>query len=150
MQPFRGRSARPSEQRLPPIYNAAVVARAIARCIDRLKPNAEASLNLWSIDRLRSPRLARLLGLLGLLIGVLPAAALAAGALRLDVPGMIEVALLQSVWNTVSACCSSGESFSTPAPHWVRVRTSSTARMAPQSIRSVKVRVEDFPNSIAF
>jgi hypothetical protein len=58
-----------------------------------------AGVVLWSIDLLRSPGLVRLLGILGLLIGVLPAAALAAGALRLDVPGMTLVALLQSVWN---------------------------------------------------
>jgi hypothetical protein len=54
---------------------------------------------LWSIDLLRSPKLARLIGILGLLIGLLPAAALAYGVLRLDVPGMTQVVLLQSIWN---------------------------------------------------
>jgi hypothetical protein len=58
-----------------------------------------AGIVLWSIDLLRSRQLARLLGVFGLLIGLLPAAALAFGALRLDVPGMTQVVLLQSVWN---------------------------------------------------
>jgi hypothetical protein len=54
---------------------------------------------LWSLDLLRSPRLARLLGIFGLLIGLLPAGALALGALHLNVHGMTQVVLLQSVWN---------------------------------------------------
>jgi hypothetical protein len=48
---------------------------------------------------LRSPQLPRLLGTLGLLIGLLQAAALAMGVLHLDVHGMTQVVLLQSVWN---------------------------------------------------
>jgi hypothetical protein len=35
----------------------------------------------------------------GLLVGLLPAATLALGALHLNVPGMTQVVLLQSVWN---------------------------------------------------
>jgi hypothetical protein len=58
-----------------------------------------AGILLWSIDLLRSPRLGRVLGMLGILIGLLPAAALALGALKLNVPGMTQVVLLQSVWN---------------------------------------------------
>ncbi len=58
-----------------------------------------AGIVLWTIDLLRSRQLARLLGVFGLLIGLLPAAALAFGTLRLDVPGMTQVVLLQSVWN---------------------------------------------------
>lgn len=54
---------------------------------------------LWSLDLLRSPKLARLLGSIGLLIGLLPAAALVIGALHLNVQGMTQVILLQSVWN---------------------------------------------------
>ena len=54
---------------------------------------------LWSLDLLRSPQLARHLGMFGLLIGLLPLAALAFGALHLNVHGMTLVVLLQSVWN---------------------------------------------------
>ena len=54
----------------------------------------------WSLDLWRGPRLARLLGMFGLLVGLLPPAALALGALHLDVPGMTQVVLLQMVWNT--------------------------------------------------
>jgi hypothetical protein len=53
----------------------------------------------WSLDLLRGPRLARLVAMFGLLVGLLPAATLALGALHLSVPGMTQVVLLQSVWN---------------------------------------------------
>ena len=53
----------------------------------------------WSLDLLRGPRLARLLAMFGLLVGLFPAATLALGALHLNVPGMTQVVLLQSVWN---------------------------------------------------
>jgi hypothetical protein len=53
----------------------------------------------WSIDLLRGPRLAWLVGIFGLLIGLVPAAALVLGVLHLDVHGMTGVVLLQSVWN---------------------------------------------------
>jgi hypothetical protein len=58
-----------------------------------------AGIILWSLDLFRGPRLARLLGILGLLVGLLPAATLALGALHLNVPGMTQVVLLQLVWN---------------------------------------------------
>ena len=53
----------------------------------------------WSVDLLLAPRLARPLAILGLLIGLVPAAALALGFLHLDVHGMTWVVLLQAVWN---------------------------------------------------
>lgn len=53
----------------------------------------------WSADLLLAPRIARPLAILGLLIGFVPAAALAMGLLHLDVQGMTWVVLLQAVWN---------------------------------------------------
>jgi hypothetical protein len=58
-----------------------------------------AGIVFWSLDLWRGPRLARLLGMFGLLVGLLPPAALAFGALHLNVPGMTQVVLLQLVWN---------------------------------------------------
>jgi hypothetical protein len=58
-----------------------------------------AGIIFWSLDLFRGPRLARLLGMFGLLVGLLPPAALTFGALHLNVPGMTQVVLLQLVWN---------------------------------------------------
>lgn len=58
-----------------------------------------AGILLWSLDLLRSPRLAWLVGIFGLLVGLLPAGALVLGALHLNVYGMSLVVLLQSAWN---------------------------------------------------
>jgi hypothetical protein len=52
----------------------------------------------WSIDLVRSRGFARVVGIFGLLIGLVPAAALVFGALHLNVTGMTQVVLLQSVW----------------------------------------------------
>ncbi len=53
----------------------------------------------WSVDLLLAPTLARPLAILGLSVGLVPAAALAMGFLHLDVQGMTWVVLLQAVWN---------------------------------------------------
>lgn len=62
-----------------------------------------AGICCWSVDFLRERGLLRVLGLLGLIVGILPAAALISGSLHLDVQGMSEVVWLQSVWNCAIA-----------------------------------------------
>ena len=58
-----------------------------------------AAIVLWSLDLLRGPHAVRWVGMLGLAVGVLPTVALVLGMLHLDVPGMLVVVLLQSLWN---------------------------------------------------
>ena len=53
---------------------------------------------LWSLDLLSGGRFARVLGVLGILIGSVTATALVSGTLRLDVHGMLLVVVLQSIW----------------------------------------------------
>jgi hypothetical protein len=54
---------------------------------------------LWSLDLLRGAGAVRLVGVLGLVVGLLPAAGLLLGLLHLNVQGMMQVVLLQSLWN---------------------------------------------------
>lgn len=58
-----------------------------------------AGILCWSIDLARERGGLRLLSLLGLLVGILPAVALIAGWLRLNVHGMSEVVWLWALWN---------------------------------------------------
>jgi hypothetical protein len=58
-----------------------------------------AGIAFWSLDLLRDSGVPRNVGILGLLVSVVPALALMFGLLRLDVPGMTAVLLLQAVWN---------------------------------------------------
>jgi hypothetical protein len=58
-----------------------------------------AGIAFWSVDLWRRESgWRRALGLVGFAVGALPAAALILGALHLNVQGMREVVLLQSVW----------------------------------------------------
>jgi hypothetical protein len=68
-------------------------------CANAATVAISAGIVFWSIDLLRERGLLRALGLLGLLAGLLPAAALISGSLRLDVHGMSEVVWLQALWN---------------------------------------------------
>jgi hypothetical protein len=54
---------------------------------------------LWSCALITGPLRERLIGALGLLVGVAPAIAILTGALRLEVPGMMLVTALLSAWN---------------------------------------------------
>ena len=58
-----------------------------------------AGIALWSIDLLRSAGLARWIGVLGCVIGLLPTVGLASGLLHLNVHGMGAVVLLQTCWS---------------------------------------------------
>jgi hypothetical protein len=58
-----------------------------------------AGIAFWSIGLLHSAGLARWIGALGCVIGLLPVAGLALGVLRLDVHGMGAVVLLQTLWS---------------------------------------------------
>ena len=58
-----------------------------------------AGILCWSIDLARERGGLRLLSLLGLLVGILPAVALISGWLRLNVHGMSEVVWLWALWN---------------------------------------------------
>ncbi len=62
-----------------------------------------AGILCWSIDLLRENGKLRAAGILGLPVGILPAAALISGSLRLNVHGMSEVVWLQSLWNVAIA-----------------------------------------------
>jgi len=57
-----------------------------------------AGIAAWSLDLLRGPWLGRVVGLIGILIGSLPAAALISGLLHLNVHGMMLVIVLQAAW----------------------------------------------------
>jgi hypothetical protein len=66
-----------------------------------------AGIAFWSIDLLRRDAgWRRGIGVAGIVIGVLPAAALILGALHLNVQGMSAVVMLQSLW-----CCGIGVVF---------------------------------------
>lgn len=62
-----------------------------------------AGIGLWSIDLLRDRGVLRAIGLVGLVVGVVPIAALLSGTIRLDVHGMGLVLLIESVWNLAIA-----------------------------------------------
>jgi hypothetical protein len=53
----------------------------------------------WSLNLVRDAGYARVLGIVGVLIGLSPAVALISGGLHLDVHGMLLVVVLQAVWN---------------------------------------------------
>jgi hypothetical protein len=53
---------------------------------------------VWSIDLLRDAGFRRATGVLGVLVGLVPAIALVFGALALDVHGMLLVVILQAIW----------------------------------------------------
>jgi hypothetical protein len=52
----------------------------------------------WSLDLLRGAGLLRVTGVLGVLVGLIPAIALISGALALNVHGMLLVVILQAIW----------------------------------------------------
>jgi hypothetical protein len=58
-----------------------------------------AGIALWSADLLRESGVPRVIGVLGLLVSLVPAAALIFGLMHLDVHGMTVVILLQGLWN---------------------------------------------------
>ncbi|MDB5975509.1 MAG: hypothetical protein JWR07_2269 [Nevskia sp.] len=58
-----------------------------------------AGILFWSLDLLRDSTPARLAGICGCAIGLLPALALLTGSLHLDVHGMTLVVVVQSLWN---------------------------------------------------
>ena len=58
-----------------------------------------AGILCWSVDLLRERGVLRALGLLGLIVGFLPAAALICGWIRLNVHGMSQVVWLWAAWN---------------------------------------------------
>ena len=58
-----------------------------------------AGIALWSADLLRESGTPRMIGVLGLLVSLVPAAALILGLMHLDVRGMTAVVLLQALWN---------------------------------------------------
>ena len=60
-------------------------------------------ISCWAIDLSRERGALRLLSLLGLLVGILPAIALISGWLRLNVHGMSEVVWLWAAWNCAVA-----------------------------------------------
>jgi hypothetical protein len=62
-----------------------------------------AGIVFWSIDLLRDSGSRRLAGVLGCLVGVVPAFALLCGLLQLDVHGMTQVTALQGSWNVAIA-----------------------------------------------
>jgi hypothetical protein len=70
-----------------------------------------AGIVAWSLDLVRGPALERVLGVLGMLIGVGCAAALLGGALQLDVHGMLAVVVVQGIW-----CIGVGVLLWRPAP----------------------------------
>jgi hypothetical protein len=53
----------------------------------------------WSLNLLRDAGYARIVGVVGILIGLSPAVALISGGLHLDVHGMMLVVVLQAVWS---------------------------------------------------
>jgi hypothetical protein len=57
-----------------------------------------AGIAAWSLDLLSGARFTRAMGALGILIGLMSAAALVFGPLRLDVHGMLLIVVLQSIW----------------------------------------------------
>jgi hypothetical protein len=57
-----------------------------------------AGIAAWSLDLVRAPGLERVLGVLGIAIGVGCAGALIGGALQLDVHGMLGVIVAQGIW----------------------------------------------------
>jgi hypothetical protein len=57
-----------------------------------------AAIVIWSLDLFRPAWFERVLGVLGMALGVWTVVALATGALQLDVHGMLLVVVLQSVW----------------------------------------------------
>jgi hypothetical protein len=58
-----------------------------------------AGIGLWSIDLLRDAGVPRMIGVLGVLTSAAPLMAIPFGVMRLDVPGMTTVILLQAAWN---------------------------------------------------
>lgn len=57
-----------------------------------------AGIAAWSLDLLRGAGLQRTIGVLGVLVGLGPAAALVFGAIALNVHGMLLVVILQAIW----------------------------------------------------
>lgn len=53
----------------------------------------------WSLDLCHEPGARRVVGILGCLVGLVPALALIFGALHLDVPGLTLVVAMQATWN---------------------------------------------------
>ena len=58
-----------------------------------------AAIVLWSVALLHDRARGRWLALVGFLAGLAPAIALLAGAIRLDVHGMLLVVVLEAIWN---------------------------------------------------
>ena len=62
-----------------------------------------AGIFCWSLDLCRNPGLRRAVGMLGCLVGLVPAIALMFGEIHLDVRGMSQVVVAQAVWNIAVA-----------------------------------------------
>ncbi len=58
-----------------------------------------AAIVLWSLALLRDPARERWIAVVGFVTGLAPAIALFAGAIRLDVHGMLLVVVAQAIWN---------------------------------------------------
>ena len=58
-----------------------------------------AAIVLWAVALLHDSKRARWLAIVGFVTGLAPAIALFAGAIRLDVHGMLLVVLAQAIWN---------------------------------------------------
>lgn len=70
-----------------------------------------AGIAAWSLDLVRAAGLERVLGVLGIAVGIVCAGALIAGPLRLDVHGMLAVIVAQGIW-----CIGVGVLLWRPAP----------------------------------
>jgi hypothetical protein len=57
----------------------------------------------WSLDLCRNSGSLRAVGVLGCLVGLVPALALMFGEIQLDVHGMTEVVAIQATWNIAVA-----------------------------------------------
>jgi hypothetical protein len=68
-------------------------------CANFATVSISAGILFWSIDLLHQSGLPRLIGALGLGVGILPVFALMFGLMRLNVHGMMAVLLLQALWN---------------------------------------------------
>lgn len=93
----------PSATELDPRVTEQIL--VLCRVLNRTLASAGAiamsvGIALWSLDLLGSVRFVRALGVLGILIGLMTAAALVFGPLRLNVHGMLLTVVLQAIWTT--------------------------------------------------
>ena len=72
-------------------------------CADFAVVAMSAGIVCWSLDLCRDSGSRRTVGLLGCLVGLVPAIALVFGRIHLDVRGMTEVVAVQAAWNVAVA-----------------------------------------------